>query len=238
MRYLALLKVGNSFPVTVARFGDFEDWTARGIGIMRTSVRTVSAHLPGPLPPFGQLAGVVVMGSHAMVSDREEWSERTACWVREVVQRGIPFLGICFGHQLLAHAMGGEVGFHPKGPEVGTRQIQLTPAAAGDPLFSSLPSVFLGHTTHSQTVLRLPLGTTVLARNAHEPHHAIRLGDCAWGVQFHPEFNEAVMRDYVDEQAESLREHGWDPVALHEAVCPTPESAGLLRHFANLAFRN
>jgi GMP synthase (glutamine-hydrolysing) len=203
---------------------------------MRTAVRTASAHMPGPLPPFDQLAGAVVMGSHAMVSDREDWSERTAYWVREVVQRGIPFLGICYGHQLLAHAMGGIVGFHPQGPEIGTRSIRLTPAAASDPLFSALPTAFLGHTTHSQSVLRLPLGTTVLARNDHEPHHGIRIGQRAWGVQFHPEFDGQIMGEYVGAQADRLRSLGIDPETERAAIRPTPESAQVLLRFAAIAF--
>lgn len=233
MRYLAVVKIGNSFPATVARLGDFEDWTVRGTGRTAPAVRVVDG-FSATLPACGELAGVVVMGSHAMVSDREDWSERLAVWIRQLVAEQMPFLGICYGHQLLAHALGGEVGYHPGGPEIGTRTIALLPAVGDDPLFAAVPQSFLGHTTHSQTVLRLPPDAVVLARNEHEPHHALRIGACAWGVQFHPEFDEAVMTDYVLAQAGHLRAHGQDPAALCQAVRATPVAAGVLRRFAAL----
>lgn len=234
MRYLAVVKVGGSFPETVVRLGDFEDWTVRGTGRTPPAVRVVDGLAP-ILPACAELAGVVVMGSHAMVSDREAWSERVAAWIRQLVAAEVPFLGICYGHQLLAHALGGEVGYHPAGPEIGTRAIELLPTAADDPLFADLPTSFFGHTTHSQTVLRLPPDTAVLARNGHEPQHVIRVGARAWGVQFHPEFDELVMLDYVEAQADHLRAHGQDPVAIRQAIRPTPVAAGVLRRFAALA---
>ncbi len=233
MRYLAVVKIGNSFPATVTRLGDFEDWTVRGTGHTAPAVRVVDG-FAASLPDCDELAGVVVMGSHAMVSDREDWSERLAVWIRRLVAEQVPFLGICYGHQLLAHALGGEVGYHPGGPEVGTRTITLLPTADDDPLFADVPESFLGHTTHSQTVLRLPPDAVALARNEHEPHHALRVGACAWGVQFHPEFDEAVMTDYVLAQSDHLRAQGQDPAALCQAVQATPVAAGLLRRFAAL----
>src|SRR5690348_8631928 len=76
------------------------------------------------------IAGVVVTGSHSMVSHREPWSERAAQWLAGVVESDrVPVLGICYGHQLLAHALGGEAGDHPAAIEIGTVQVRTTEAA-------------------------------------------------------------------------------------------------------------
>jgi GMP synthase (glutamine-hydrolysing) len=74
-----------------------------------------------------------------------------------------------------------------------------------------------------------------LAGNAFEPHQAFRIGERAWGVQFHPEFDAPAMRGYVEALADDLRAEGADPEALRDKVQPTPSAAGLLGRFARLA---
>jgi GMP synthase (glutamine-hydrolysing) len=169
-----------------------------------------------------------------MVSDRETWSVRLGRWLGRLIAKEIPVLGICYGHQLLAHVMGGRVNYHPKGQEIGTVQIKLDEDAVGDPLLGALPNYFYGHVTHSQTVLELPSETMKLAGNDFEPHHAFRIGKCSWGVQFHPEYSSEVMTSYIDEQAESLLERGVDVEKVRATVRETPEANGLLRAFVNL----
>src|SRR5688572_21533998 len=81
-------------------------------------------------PPSREgFAGTIVTGSGAMVTDRHEWSERSAQWLRDAAHDGMPLLGICYGHQLIAHALGGEVDYHPAGREMGTVQLELHPQA-------------------------------------------------------------------------------------------------------------
>ena len=73
-----------------------------------------------------------------------------------------------------------------------------------------------------------------LAGNAHEPHHAYRIGERAWGVQFHPEFSADAMRCYIDTLAPSLSDAGRDVQALRTGVRDTPDAAALLGRFARL----
>ncbi|NIQ10109.1 MAG: glutamine amidotransferase, partial [Gammaproteobacteria bacterium] len=73
--------------------------------------------------------------------------------------------------------------------EVGTVEVRLRPEAQDDRLFQTLPARFPVHATHSQSVLALPPGAVHLAENDFDPHHAMRIGSCAWGVQFHPEYS-------------------------------------------------
>lgn len=232
MKKLYILKVGSTFPATAAQFGDFDAWTAAGLGAMTVPISVWDVERGEDLPQPDQCAGVVITGSHAMVTDNLPWSVAIENWIPSLLDADIPLLGICYGHQLLARAAGGEVGYHPHGKEIGTVEVELLPAAALDLLFQNLPGPFLAHATHAQTVLRLPPGATRLAGNSFEPNHAFALGGCAWGVQFHPEYSAAIMRGYIQAQARSLETAGKAVVALLAGVTETPAAAAVLRNFA------
>lgn len=169
------------------QFGDFDDWTITALGAVDVGIDIVDAERCDDLPVAEECAGVVITGSRSMVTDNLPWSVNLEEWIPSLLEVGTPFFGICYGHQLLARAAGGRAGFHPQGREIGTLSVHLLPDCSGDPLFGSLPQSFLVHATHLQTVLTLPKGATRLAANAHEPNHAFRIGNWAWGVQFHPE---------------------------------------------------
>ncbi|MBU0746764.1 MAG: glutamine amidotransferase [Gammaproteobacteria bacterium] len=237
-RTLWTLKTGDALPPLRAAHGDFEDWIARGLalgkGTEAIALQTLDARTATEWPALASVAGVVVTGSPAMVTDREPWSERAAAWLAQLVAAKVPVLGLCYGHQLLAHALGGEVARHPGGLEIGTVAIRQLPAAEGDALFANLPTEFAAHVVHEQSVRRLPPGAVALAANAHEAHHAFRVGTNAWGVQFHPEFSDAVMRDFVQCFAPSLQSAGVDVDALQQQVQATPHAASLLARFAQL----
>lgn len=228
---MLILKVGDTFPEMARLLGDFEDWIRDGLGPVRYPISVVDPRHSAALPDIRSLAGVVISGSHAMVSNREPWSERLVPWLRELVGAGVPVLGLCYGHQLLAHAFGGVVDFHPRGIEIGTTSIAKGEAGALDPLFGALPHTFSAHVVHRQAVLRLPPDAVVLARNGFEPHHAFRLGDRAWGVQFHPEFDERAMQGYLQCMKDSLAKEGIDAGDLLARTVSTPAAASILRKF-------
>ncbi|HVL76575.1 MAG TPA: glutamine amidotransferase [Noviherbaspirillum sp.] len=235
MKPLLIIKVGDALPVARERGHDFEHWIAAGFRIAASKVRIVDARRACDLPDPGLLAGAAVTGSAAMVTDREPWSESLVPWLRHAVEARLPILGICYGHQLLAHALGGEVAYHPRGMEIGTVQIRKTAAAVDDPLFASLPRIFPAQAVHSQTVLGLPAGAVRLAENEHDAHHAFRFGACAWGVQFHPEFDAEAMHGYIDKFATDLAARGRSPEDLRAQVGMTAQAASILQRFARLA---
>ena len=109
----------------------------------------------------------------------------------------LPLFGVCYGHQLMAHALGGRVDYLPGGREIGTQPIEMLPAGVTDSLTHRLPASFRAHTTHEQSVLEAPPGAAVLARSARDPHQMLSYGPNAVSVQFHPEFNAEVMRAYI-----------------------------------------
>jgi GMP synthase (glutamine-hydrolysing) len=231
MKSLYILKVGTTYPAIAKLLGDFDVWTTEALGDVDIDICILDVEHGAPLPSAAECAGIVVTGSHSMVTDGLPWSVELEEWIASSLDTGTPYFGICFGHQLLARAAGGDVGFHPQGEEIGTVHIHLLPDCAHDVLFKSLPQTFLAHVSHSQSVLRLPPRATRLAFNVYEPHHAFRIGECAWGVQFHPEFNVDIMKSYIKEDAAELASAGLNIPELLWAVNETPIAAQTLRNF-------
>jgi GMP synthase (glutamine-hydrolysing) len=234
MSRVLVIKTGSTLPGIRARRGDFEAWITRGMGLELAQVEIADVAAGAELPPASRPAGVVVTGSSAMVSEREPWSERTAAWLAQAVAAGTPVLGICYGHQLLAHALGGRVGRNPRGREIGTVSLRLAAEARQDALLGALPPATIAHTTHVESVLELPAGVRPLAESELDPHQAFAAGPRAWGVQFHPEFDADVMRGYLEGRREALVREGLDPDALLSRVREAPEAASLLRRFVAL----
>ncbi|TCS37523.1 GMP synthase (glutamine-hydrolysing) [Paucimonas lemoignei] len=234
MKPLVIIKLGDTFPQLAARHGDFENWIEAGISRLHVPVEVIDPRQDLPLPPNEDIAGAIVTGSHAMVTDYSPWSATTAFWLYKLVLHGIPVLGICYGHQLLAHALGGEVGYHPQGMEIGTVPVRRTAAAATDRLFKDLPDEFPVQVVHRQSVRKLPRGAVLLAGNEFEPHQAFRVGNSAWGTQFHPEFSSAAMAGYIAHLGADLEREGRDPRRLQEQVTPTAAASRILHGFGTL----
>ena len=232
---ILILKMGETMPHLAERRGDFEDWIIDPLGKNRDGFRVVSPHMENLPSDPGAFAGIIITGSHAMVTDREDWSERTAAWIPRAIEAGVPLLGICYGHQLLAHAMGGVVGNLPTGVEMGTVLVTLAKEAGKDPLLKGLPKHIKAHASHSQTVIQLPPDAVLLASGENDPHHAFCVGPFAWGVQFHPEFDADIMKTYVHEFRELLQTHGQDPDTVIGNIVQTPSSRLLLKRFVDFA---
>ncbi|MFC7230636.1 type 1 glutamine amidotransferase [Saliphagus sp. GCM10025308] len=140
----------------------------------------------GDLPETYDYDAVIVSGSGASVYGDEPWIPPLLEWVDEAIDRDLPVLGVCFGHQLLAHVLDGRV--EPMGEyEIGYREIERV----GDSqLLSGLPDRFLAFTTHSDEVTKLPPGAELTAENDYSIH-GFRAGR-VFGVQFHPEYDRAT----------------------------------------------
>ena len=232
MRPILILKLGTT---AVPERGDFDRLIVAAAGVDPARVRVVDvpggAALPDPAAP----GAIILTGSSAMVTERLDWSERTAAWLPAAIAAGTPLLGICYGHQLLAHALGGRVAANPRGREIGTATVALTAAAADDPLFGGLGPRLDVQETHVESVLAPPPGARILAGNAADPHQAMAIGARAWGTQFHPEFDAAVVRGYVAGRADRLRAEGLDPARLVAGARDSAAGATLLRRFVALA---
>ncbi|MBW8368862.1 MAG: glutamine amidotransferase [Arenimonas sp.] len=234
MKPFLILETGTPIPA-LRRHGGFGHWIRVAAGLSGRQARSCFVAAGEPLPSAGDYAGVLVTGSGAMVTDRSDWSERSADWLRDAAHAGLPLFGICYGHQLLAHALGGSVGYNPRGREMGTVPVAALADASADPLFGGLGGQFAAHTTHLQSVLAPPPQAAVLARSDRDDCQAFRWGEATWGVQFHPEFSTRMMRGYIQARSDALRDEGTCHRTLLRDVKPAPTARRVLKRFIHAA---
>lgn len=166
-----------------------------------------------------------------MVTDRADWSERTAEWLTVAVRMEIPTLGLCYGHQLLAHAFGGKVGDNPNGFEVGTVVVMPNAFGTQDALLGGFQGPFKAHMCHRQSVLELPKGAVPLATTRKEGCAAFSLHEVAWGVQFHPEFDCWIEKSYISHCGDELAVQGEDMQNVLANCMETGSGREIFRRF-------
>ncbi|MFB6298882.1 MAG: type 1 glutamine amidotransferase [Halobacteriales archaeon] len=150
----------------------------------------------GELPANDDVDGVVITGSGAAVydTDTDPWIDPLLDWIESGIDRGLPFLGICFGHQALAVALGGTVEAMDA-TEVGYREIEQV---ADCRLFDGVPDPFTVFTTHSDTVTELPPDATLIAENDYGVQGFRQ--DRIFGVQSHPEYDMETARAIIEDK--------------------------------------
>jgi GMP synthase (glutamine-hydrolysing) len=225
---ILILHTGDPEESLKAAYGGYVDFICQAAGLAARDVQVVPVFLGEKPAAPEQYRAVFITGSPAMVTDCEPWSEQTAQWLRDAAARRLPMFGICYGHQLLAHALGGQVGYNPAGREIGTHAVEHL---GDDPLLDGVPRDFPAQMMHVQSVVSPPPGAVVLARSAMDAHQMLRIGDNIVSTQFHPEFSPDFVRAHLQRYAEAYGRENLDVAALTRDVRPTPHAAGLLRRF-------
>lgn len=227
---ILIATTGDPVPSVWSSRGSFGQLIEQAIGpVWRGGYQGFDARREAPPNPL-DVAAVILTGSASNVPDREAWVVQTEAWLRSVVSEEVPTLGICFGHQLLGQALGGEVQRNPRGREMGTVHIELV---ATDPLLLGLPSRFRANATHLDSVVTPPPEAAVLAGSELDPHQILRFAPRVYGLQFHPEMDADVMRQYIDARRDALAEEGLDADAMLSAVADTSTAQAVLWNFVH-----
>ncbi|SIR76925.1 type 1 glutamine amidotransferase [Natronorubrum thiooxidans] len=181
-------------------------------------------HCPsGEFPESFRYDGFVITGSSASVYWDREWIGRLKTWVGDAIQAGLPALGVCYGHQLLADVMGGRV--EGMGDyEIGYRTVEHDGESR---LLDGIDETMTVFTTHSDHVTEKPPGATVFATNEYGIHGFRK--DRVFAVQFHPEYDMATARSVTNGKTGQLPAQRIDSVleGIHpenyEAACETKQ---------------
>ncbi len=153
--------------------------------------------------------GMLVLGGAMSAYDDAElaWLGAVKDLVREA---DAPVLGVCLGHQIVTVALGGAVQVNPRGQQIGVLPVGWTDAAAQDPLLGDLPRPTRAVHWNDDVASRLPDGATLLAQTPAGEVQAVRFNDHVWGVQWHPEVDEHVIRPWADADKAAVAARGDD----------------------------
>jgi GMP synthase (glutamine-hydrolysing) len=186
-------------PILLVRNDPIESFGVALPSLAKAGADVATAHMPAgaELPPLDEVAAVITFGGTVNVdqTERHPYLATVRAYTREAVERGVAYLGICLGSQLLARALGVEVVKGPK--EVGFEPVRAVPAAKEDPLLSFLGEDEYVMQWHEDTY-ELPPGGTLLVTGDRVPIQAYRVGEAAWGVQFHLEVDATELDWWLD----------------------------------------
>ncbi len=165
--------------------------------------RIVSPYAGEELPPVAELSAVICLGGAMGVHDtaKHPFLLGVKGLIKECVRRETPFLGICLGGQLMADVLGGEVSSNQNG-EKGSLSVSLTQAGVEDPLFAGIAQNFSTFQWHNDSFTISPGGVR-LAESAACPNQAFRYGANAYGTQFHPEVDRAIVGSWARRTGET-----------------------------------
>jgi GMP synthase-like glutamine amidotransferase len=178
-------------------------------------LRVLRAHLGEPIPAeLDDYAALVVLGGEQSAYPGPDgqpgsaWFPALEGLLRKAVRHSVPTLAVCLGAQLLASAHAGLVERSPAGPEIGAALVARRDAAERDPLFAPLPLIPDVVQWHHDEITELPVGAVLLCASTDYPHQAFRLGEAAWGVQFHPECDTAMFASWAQANPQLLADLG------------------------------
>lgn len=176
-------------------------------------------------------------GNYGAVTNEHPWFLAFLETLRAIVRGGKPMFCSCFGHQALAVALGGRVITDRPNAELGTHEVCLTEAGAGDPLYQGFPVSFRAQFGHNDRVSELPPGAVHLASTERCPIQSYRLpGHLVYSTQFHPEMNHAENQERAMGYLQVYDVEQTRPEHLARMFRPSPEASDLIARFLHLTW--
>ena len=152
------------------------------------------------------------------VNDSDSWIAEELAFLQTAMRKNIPTLGICFGSQLLAKALGGSV-LPGATFEIGMNPVTLTDEGKTDPVFRQFPSTLQVFQWHGEGI-GLPQGMKSLMVSAQFPIQAFRAQDRCYGLLFHPEMEEAGIHALCRQCPEDVQKGGILPEMIYAQAIP------------------
>jgi GMP synthase-like glutamine amidotransferase len=220
---LGILKADAVLPALATRFGEYPDMFQRVLSAADPSLRYQVYDVEhGPLPAsLDECDGWLVTGSRRSVYERIPWIERLGELVKELVAQRRKLVGVCFGHQMVAHVLGGRTERAPHGWTVGVHEHRIDVPFPWDP---DAETVRMIH-THQDQVVALPPGAVRVGGNRLVPNGLYRIGDHVMSFQGHPEFDAGYARALYDGRRAVLGEETYGKAV--ESLIGQDDSAAL-----------
>jgi GMP synthase (glutamine-hydrolysing) len=196
MKNILIIKCGETYDSVKAASGDFDEMIINRLNLPRKVFKVYEIHKgQKPMHP-GEYIAAIITGSHSNVDDNHQWIKQLKDWIITARYSNIPVLGLCFGHQIIAEALGGKVEKSNKGINIGCEKITLTPAGVEDPLYKNIKNDFVSYKSHQYYVTKTPPESISLAKNEAGGIESFKVGKI-YGVQFHPEFDKETIEEYI-----------------------------------------
>ena len=197
---IAVLKAERASRATQARRGDFDVLFQRLLQAPNQQWETFAIN-EGMFPQSAQaFDAYIISGSPAAIYDDTPWVRQLEGFVHDIHQQRSILLGVCFGAQMVAQALGGKVGVNAKGWELGVKQLQLTPAAHAYPALQQAPQPLLLLQTHRDIITQLPPKAQLLGNSTNTPCEMFCLGENILCLQGHPEMDNEQVSELVEKR--------------------------------------
>ena len=195
MKKIVILSAGPGLDDIVEKYGHSSDWIPSILSSSNLEFSIKKAYLKETMSLSDGDAWIIT-GSKYSVYENVDWIHDLVDFVRLLIDNNKPILGICFGHQIIAKAIGAKVVKNPLGWELGSYSLELTKEGKNNMLFHGFNDGDIVYESHQDVVLELPETATVLA-NTSKSIQSFNYNFC-YGVQFHPEFSFEVTRMLMD----------------------------------------
>lgn len=194
MNHCLIIEAGHTPDSLIDKHGNYADMIERWLSPFApdTVFTRNRRYNDEPLPPPDAQDAVVISGSRFGVYEEAPWMLQLERFIHALVDARVPLFGICFGHQIIAKALGGRVEMSEQGWGLGTKEYQL------GPITSQLSGTLSAHAVHQDQVVKLPEGARILGGNDHCPFAILGYENKPIAsVQFHPEFTQNYLSDLL-----------------------------------------